>query len=126
MDLVAKLHNLRPIEAARLVAGDFGIPLPGKSIAERAKARRRAQILRWRREWEKRQARRENKTYMALAGLYRGICQALAGIRTEEDLNRLGELYQAEMRIEYLLEVLRTGSQGERLAVMAEARGWLE
>lgn len=125
VDLVARLYGLRPIEAARLIAGDFGIPLPGDSPQERAKAQQRAILIRFERELKERVARRELQAYIQLAALYRRICDRLAGIQTEEDLERLGDLFHVREQMEHLLDVLLNGEPDERAAAVAEARRWL-
>jgi len=126
VDLVAQLHNLRPMEAARLVAGDFGIPLPGASREEQARVRQRALLARFERELKERIAKQELQTHIRLANLYRRICDRLSGIRTVDDLERLGDLFHVRVRLEYLLDILLNGEPEERAAAVAEARRWLE
>ncbi|MDF9408267.1 MAG: DNA primase [Pelotomaculum sp. PtaB.Bin013] len=122
VDLVALLHNLRPLEAARMIAADFGIPLPDATQEDIAQARQATLLAKARRELKACFKVKENEVYQRLSSIYRAVDSKLAGIQTEEDLERLGGLYHIEPILEHVLEVLRTGKMTDKVAVLKSDR----
>lgn len=123
VDLVAKLHNLRPIEAARVLAADFGIEMPDASPEDQASARKRAEEARRRREEESVFAERVNAAYSQLALLHRSILRAVDSLEAAETL----AWWLCELP---LIEVVLDGLQSRDLARQGAAldvadRRWL-
>lgn len=124
--LVARLCNLRPLEAARMIATDFHIPIQGASREEQARARQAYFRLKARRELESRFRQTENNVYQRLAALYRAVDRKLFSIRNEAELEKYGSLYHIEPLLLYVLEVLRTGTTAEKIIILKseQTRRW--
>lgn len=118
VDLVARLYGLHPLDAARMIARDFGISLPSDSFGKRAQARQAAA----RRELEARFHDREREVFRFLASIYRSLSYTLAEIRDAESLDRLGDLYHVQAILEHVLDVLRTGTARDRAAILRDER----
>lgn len=125
VDIVARLHNLRPLEAARQICRDFGLPVPGDTPQARQEARQRAkQALR---ERQQREAQRiaEQVAYEHLSAFYRVVDKRLIEIRTINDLESIGGLYPIRTILENVLETLRCGTQEEKRQALDDAlRRW--
>lgn len=121
VDLVARVLNLRPLEAARTIARDFGLPVddrpPSPEARKRAaEAARERELERAFREWC-------SRTYFGLCLLYRAISRVLV----RDGWERYAELAHVEVYVEYLLDVLQYGTDDERLELFlaGEADKWL-
>ncbi|OPX91941.1 MAG: DNA primase [Pelotomaculum sp. PtaB.Bin104] len=118
IDLVMQTLNIDFKETVGMMSADFGISLPGNSREEREQAQQAARERTVRRELESRFKEKENNIYQKLATLHRAIDRKIAGIKTVEDLERVGGLYHVKPVLEQVLETLRTGTTAERLAVL--------
>ncbi|MCL6610097.1 MAG: hypothetical protein K6T66_01005 [Peptococcaceae bacterium] len=71
--LVAKALNLKPLEAARTIARDFSLPVPGVRRSVSPEVRQKAQAAAKERELQAAFAAKVRDTYLSLAMLYRCI-----------------------------------------------------
>ncbi len=114
VDLVARVLNLRPIEAARLIANDFGLPVDDRPLSR--EARRRAEEAARDRELERAFRQWCERTYLDLCVIYRVIGRIKAG----GDWEKYADLAHLELYIEHLLDVLQYGSESERVEIFLQ------
>ncbi|MGB9826445.1 MAG: CHC2 zinc finger domain-containing protein [Desulfofundulus sp.] len=114
VDLVARLLGLRPLEAARRICLDFGLPvdrpLPPEARQKERELARERELERVFREWCK-------ATYLRLCLVYRAIGQVLTRGPTSPAFAAACHL---EPYIEYLLDILQFGSDQQKLELFAD------
>lgn len=122
---VIKLASLalgvRPIEAARIICRDFGLPVDGPVTPA---ARRKAAEADRRREEEAEFRRWCKQAYSDTCLVYRNLNRSL---KTFDDYERLSGLVHIAPILEYVLDVLVFGSRQERLELFKNRKklGWL-
>lgn len=109
-------------EAVKTMAQDFGVTLPSHNYEEQEQARQAARDRTIRKELESRFKEKEGDVYQKLAALYRAIARKLGSVKTVEDLERVGSLYHIKPVLEQVLDILRTGTIADRLAVLKSER----
>lgn len=126
VNFVAKLFNLTPINAAKMIAADFGMALPGASKQEIAEVRQRGFLAKARREMAERFKVVENTAYQDITSLYRAVNQTLGSIKNEADLDKYGELYHWRTSLENVIAGICYGTRDEKQAALSSARaeGW--
>ena len=121
VDLVCKIFNLRPADAARLICRDFGIQVNSQDI--NPAAIRKAREVAHDREIETAFRQWCDRTYEALCIPYRAIHKVLL---KPENIERIADLYTTEAVIEYYLDILLRGTDKEKLQLFLsrEAERW--
>ena len=121
VDLVAKLFNLRPADAARLIAKDFGVHIDNQPVSPAAV--RKARDAERNREIQTAFNQWCDRTYEALCIPYRAIHKVLL---KPENIERIADLYTTEAVIEYYLDILLRGTDKEKLQLFLsrEAERW--
>lgn len=118
--LVARLTGLKPMEAARAIARDFGLQVDGPEDPE---ARRKAEEARKRREDEQALKLRVDRAYQALALLHRTVLRAVDSLEAAEAL--AGWLHEMPL-IETTLDELRARDPKRQRVVLDMAEGrWM-
>ncbi|MCL6558951.1 MAG: hypothetical protein K6U74_09130 [Firmicutes bacterium] len=114
--LVSLALGVRPGEAAKIIAHDFGLPLPGKPLAPGA--RKKAQELARRREAERTLKILIDETHSSLCSWYRVINKVLSfGWPAYLEFS---EWVHALPVIENRLDILEKGTVEEKLRVVEE------
>jgi len=116
--LVAKLLNLRPVEAARQICTDFGLATGGPVSPE---ARRRAQEEQNKAAVERAFKRKVDETYNKIATLHRCVFKLL---RVREDYEKYADLVYMQTKLEYMLDELASKSPARRVEGLRQARRW--
>ncbi len=124
VDFVAKLYNMRPLEAALLIAEKFGIPTDqGKAPSRLSK-----EVLEAQRERVLKKAlkAREREAFLKLADL----CDWIREIFRNEGLNvnnNMAYLVHRLPMFEYWTEILTTGTDKEKAELLQskDLRRWL-
>lgn len=121
VDLVARALGLRPLEAARAIAREFGLPV--RSGRPDPKAWRKAQENARRRQLERAFRRWCNDTYFGLCVLYRALGRVVA---REGGYLRHPHLAHLEPYLEYLLDVLQYGPREAQIQLYKshQLEGW--
>lgn len=101
--LVARALGVRPIEAARAICREFGLPVPGDNPSPGT--RRRALKLERDQQLERSFRKWVNDTYLGLCVIYR----ALGRVLMREGYWKYPYLAQLEPYLEYLLDILQYG-----------------
>jgi len=103
INLVSKALEVRPIEAARIICRDFGIPAQGNKPDP--EYQRKAREIKKTRQLEKAFKRWVEDTYLGLCTVYRALGHLLA----REGYWRYPALAQLEPYLEHLLNILQYG-----------------
>ncbi|AGK99645.1 CHC2 zinc finger domain-containing protein [Desulfoscipio gibsoniae] len=129
IDLVAKVYGLRPIEAARMIARDFGIEVDNRpvSLEARRKAKQLAIEAAQKREIEKIFKQKRDRALEILSLFVRTTNHVLAagGYQAHYDLAEL--LHKTDYQ-EYLTECLLSKDPDLQLMALTapEVQQWLE
>lgn len=102
---VSQLHGLKPIEAARVIANDFGLAVDNRPLTREQRTRIREQQKR--RELEKAMQAWADQSYIQLAHLRRCLFYSLAGLK---DCYENPEFMFLLQYTDHLLDVLQYGS----------------
>jgi hypothetical protein len=116
---VARLLNLRPIEAARQICLDFGLPVDRPATPE---ARQKARELARERQVEQAFKADLERIYRRLAMIHRNIFQNL---RSLEDYERFSGLVHIQPIIEAVLDELMSKDPARQVEAWRYARRWL-
>lgn len=127
IDLVIVALGVDFKTAKKVMSADFGLAAPELSPHERAEARRRSLMIKYKRELEDRFIAKVDEAHRELAAPYRAINNHLAKIKSVEDLDARGGLYHIEIIMDQALEILRNGTAKEQFAVLNDPmiRGWM-
>lgn len=121
----AKLYGLRPLDAARKLAQDFGIPLPDGKRPSKETLQQLREIQR-KRELERALQKWANEAYLKACTLYRCINRTLqrGGWEAYQKIPKLVHLLPV---IENDLNILQFGTPEEKLALFTQRgeRWWL-
>ncbi|HHW42529.1 MAG TPA: hypothetical protein GXX25_01730 [Desulfotomaculum sp.] len=118
VDLVARLLNLRPIEAARRICLDFGLPVDRPATPE---AKRKAEEAARERQLEAAFKADLERIHQRLAMVHRNIFRNL---RTFEDYERLSDLTHIQPVLEYVLDELTSRDPARQVAAWRYVRRW--
>lgn len=118
-DLVSRLFNLRPIEAARQICRDFGLPVNNRPLS--SETRRKTEEAARQREIEQAFKADLERIRQRLAMLHRCIFRSL---RTPEDYKRLSRLVHAQPLLEYVLDELTSRDPARQVEAWRYARRW--
>ena len=108
-DLVGRVLNIKPVEAARMIARDFGLQDTRPVSSD---VRRQIQEIKRKRELEAAFKKWRDKTYAGLCVLYRSCGKIIAD---GTDNAGFAAACQIESRVEYLLDVLLRGTLEEQI-----------
>lgn len=110
---VSQLHGLKPIEAAKLIAGDFGLAVDSRPLTpeQRTKIRERQK----RRELEKALQEWVDDSFIELAHLRRCLFYVLVG---PGDFYKYPELVFLFQYTDHLLDVLSYGTLADKKALL--------
>ncbi|TYO97044.1 CHC2 zinc finger domain-containing protein [Desulfallas thermosapovorans] len=128
-DLVAKVFGLRPIEAARMIARDFGIEVNNKPISLEARRKARQQAIEAAKKREIKQIfnQKRERALEVLSLIVRTTNRALAagGYKAHYDLAEL--LHKTDYQ-EYLIGCLLSNNPDLQLLALTdpEVQQWLE
>lgn len=124
IDLVARLHRISLLDAAKMIAYDYRLPVSDMTAEERFQARLNSLMAKAKRELE---ARGQNKAYSDLCSLYRAVDKTCAGIKPDELNGWKGDLFHVREWLERILDDLRSPSPEIKQAALSGARGagWL-
>ena len=121
----AKLFRLRPIDAAKKLAADFGIPLPDSKKPSKKTVQQLREIQR-RRELERAFKQWADETYLRACCIYRNVTRTLqlGGWEAHLKFPRFVHLLPL---LESDLDILQFGSEEEKLQLflMRSERPWL-
>lgn len=115
--LVAKTFGIRPLQAAHLIARDFGLEL-GRQFSCKVQEQKAVRE----REFRALLNLRVDVAYKKLALLYRCIFHSL---RTFEDYTRMSDLVHFQVILEYVLDELMSRDHGRQIEALRYARRWL-
>jgi len=117
--LLAKALNLRPLEAARLICRDFGLPVddrPGPEACRRAADRAK--------QWEVERALecKAGETYSKVALIHRCIFNLL---RNREDYEKYSDLIYWLPQLEHVLDELMSNDKSRQVEALRVAWRWV-
>lgn len=115
VNLLAKLQGLRPIEAARLLAADFGIVVSDMGPEE---YERHLSVV-TEHQYEAAFSWKKNDVYSKLAMLHRRIFKNL---KTFEDYQEFSGLLDIQLELEYVLDELQCRDSVRQLAALRYAK----
>ena len=110
---VSQLHNLKPIEAARLIARDFGLQVDNRPLTREQRTRIREQQRQ--RELEKALQEWADDSFVELAHLRRCLFYILVG---PGDFYRYSEFVFLLQYVDHLLDVLSYGTLADKKALL--------
>ncbi|OPY58115.1 MAG: DNA primase [Pelotomaculum sp. PtaU1.Bin035] len=123
VDLVARLYNLRPIDAARTIARDFGLHVdvsqPISTDARRKIEQARKKAAR-RRQLEKAFSRKVEEVYLQLAIVRRFVLN----LKTFVEYEQVADLVHAEPYLEYLQSELQSRDITRQVEAVRAAERW--
>ena len=119
MELVARALNLRPLEAARTIAQDFGLQVDNQPLTP--EARKRAKDVQFLREQERVLRKQADTTYFLLAHCFQIISQRLS-----EDYLNYKDLETTAMVIEQVLDELQSDDTERQKAALKYFAEWCQ
>jgi len=127
VDFVAKLYNLQPLEAARLIADKFGFPVDTKPLSREDKLRfARVKVERLR----EKQLRDGFENWTRLAGQQvRALAEAIRLVMEDKGLDIDDDLLPLVHKLplfEYWADILTEGTLEEKVMLFrnSDFRGW--
>lgn len=129
VDFVAEYFRLQPLEAAKKLSEDFGIPIEEKNPkSKKRKAFLKAQEKRKEEVLYQAYLKAVNETFQFLADLNILYTKIKASVNTPADFELEGVVgaYHNQELVNYWLDILTDGTPHEKLQVIQEVGAWIQ
>ncbi len=117
IDFIAKLENVRPIEAARMIAERFNLPVDRPASKQESQ---KVNELKRRRIITKRYKELEEKAYLNMANFRSDVLRMLEVCGLDDLDDGAVEAVHMLPELEHKLHILATGTEAEKLELFRE------